>query len=82
MPTDDLAASISQPSESEQRALKAAEAWIGDVVAGVGIGETPAGEPCVTVFVTDPTDARVRALPSSVEGLPVDVVISDEFSAE
>lgn len=58
-------------------ALAAASSWVGGLVHGVGIGETPDGHPCVVVFADTPPED----LPDEVEGLPVRVEVSDQFDA-
>ncbi len=79
MDEDDLFAAIPAISEHERRALAVAEGWVGGDVAGVAIGRTAGDAPCVVVYSTS-TDGSAD-VPSTVEGLPVQVVPTDPFSA-
>jgi hypothetical protein len=68
--------------DQSRRALATAEGWIGDQVQGVAISATEDGQPCVVVYTLHPVSAHVQQLPAQVEGLPVQVVSTDAFSAE
>jgi hypothetical protein len=55
-----------------ERALRKAQSWVGrDGIEAVGEGET-GGERCIAVFVSAQTP-QVQRLPSSVDGVPVQV---------
>lgn len=82
MSSDDLTSAIAQPSGREQRALQQAQQWVTGDVAGVGLGQTEDGEPCILVYLTRPGSAAATALPDAVEGLPVTVVPAEAFSAQ
>lgn len=79
---NELFAEVPELDEAQRRALSAAEQWVGGDVAGVGIGETDSGAPCLTVYSTDLTGAVAKRLPATVEGLPVRVVSTPPFTAQ
>jgi hypothetical protein len=63
-----------------QRALKAAQRWVGSVDGVVMVAEgLQDGEPVIDVFVTPP--AARRSIPAQEQGVPVTVYESDEFVA-
>lgn len=82
MSEDDLYAEIPSIDERSRRALKVAEKWIGEGIAGVAIGAAEDGGPALVVYALDPASADVRSLPEECEGLPVRVETGDAFRAE
>jgi len=81
MSEDDLRKAIPMLDEQSQRALAAAQQWIGTDVQGVAIGTMASGATCVVVYVLDPDSDEVRSLPRQCEGLPVRVEPGDQFTA-
>jgi hypothetical protein len=50
-----------------------------DGVVGVGVGQTPVGDPAIVVYVRE---ASVRKrVAKAIDGFPVQVVVSGEFHA-
>jgi hypothetical protein len=45
-------------------------------VVGVAIGELKDGRPCIQVLVVEQTQDLRRRLPKTLEGYPVDIVVS------
>ena len=48
-------------------------------VTAVAIGETPAGIPCIKIYVTEKSDELTARLPDKLEGHPVIIEESGEF---
>ena len=68
-------------TQSIDRAVADAAKWA-DIpgVVLVGQGETSEGAPCIVVKVT--TEKAAREIPSTFQGFPVDVELTDEIVAE
>jgi hypothetical protein len=78
---DEFEAAMPRAEEHMRHALESAARLLGDVVEGIGEGETADGEPCIVVMVSSGTPDVEGRIPESIEGIPVEIVETGPFAA-